>query len=67
MHYYGLFVNIEGTWVRLFPEQSYTEETAKKRWWMELINVPGTKLRKLPPVKLIDARGPDKKYLKSEY
>jgi hypothetical protein len=64
--YYGLFIKLEGEWKRLFPAESYTLETARKRWWMELLHL-SAKLRPLPPVKQIDPRKADKKYAKTPW
>lgn len=69
--YYGLFVRVDGTWLRVDVSQGYTLETAK------VVLAPTVRalidaglryeFRKLPPVKQIDVRGPDKKYAKTPW
>ncbi len=62
MKYYGLFVKVEGEWRRLGTE-SYTLETAKRRWVQFLFNCDAKfKLKALPPVKQLDVKAADRKY-----
>ena len=69
--YYGLFVRVDGNWIRVDVSQGYTLETAKRELAATVralveADIPYA-FRKLPPVKPIDVRGPDRKYVKTPW
>lgn len=66
MKYYGLFVKIDGEWSRLGTE-SFTLETAKKRWGVLLGLSDAYKLKALPPVKQIVVNQADKRYARTPW
>lgn len=65
--YYGLFLRVGHTFVRVDTTTGFTYDTAKERF-AHLKRILGEKavLRKLPPVKQIDIRKADRRYAKSE-
>lgn len=66
--YYGLFLRVGHTYVRVDTTTGYTIDTAKEKF-RHLMLILGSKavLRPLPPVKLIDVKKADKKYAKTPW
>lgn len=69
--YYGLFVRVDGAWLRVDTTRGFTLETAKREFAalaaaLREHNIP-FEYRKLPRVKQIDVRGPDRKYARTPW